>query len=66
MPVVDVNASDEASTGAVAQLRTYVVPALSRYGTLTDLTRKTGVKNLNDGSGGGCGNMNHLASCLHP
>jgi len=68
MPVADMNAARETpgSDSALDRRRRYVVPSLSRYGTLADLTRKTGTKNLNDGSGGGCGNMNHAQSCLHP
>jgi hypothetical protein len=68
MRVLDVNTAEEnpGSGSALDRRRMYVVPSLSRYGTLADLTRKTGTKNLNDGSGGGCGNMNHAQSCLHP
>src|SRR5437868_3752148 len=35
----------------------YIVPSLSRYGTLADLTRANGTKNGNDsaGPGNGCG-----------
>ena len=44
--------------------RSYVVPSLSRYGTLADLTRKSGTKDQNDGSGGGCGlGNNFTTSC---
>jgi hypothetical protein len=44
----------------------YVVPSLSRYGTLADLTRNNGSKNGNDsaGPGQGCGvGFNFLFSC---
>ena len=68
MPVLDVDPSGEApgSDTALVRRRRYVVPSLSQYGTLADLTRHTGTKNSNDGSGPGCGNMNHATSCLTP
>ncbi|MBG0792649.1 lasso RiPP family leader peptide-containing protein [Methylocystis sp. H62] len=33
----------------------YVAPALSRYGSLAELTKNSGVKYGNDGQGMGCG-----------
>ena len=56
---------DSSSDLASAGLRKYVVPALSRYGTLMELTMKNGTKNNNDGSGQGCGQGNNFdTSCL--
>jgi hypothetical protein len=55
-----------AAQGSVVRKRTYVVPSLSRFGTLTDLTRSNGTKNGNDsgGPGNGCGvGSNFLFSC---
>jgi hypothetical protein len=46
--------------------RAYVVPSLSRFGTLAELTRSNGTKNGNDsgGPGNGCGQgSNFLFSC---
>ena len=66
MPLVDVNLSGETPTTDMARGRNYIAPCLSRYGTLADLTKNVGTKNGNDGSGPGCGNMNHAHSCLRP
>jgi hypothetical protein len=68
MPVVDVRTFGETPSADIVSARRgkYVVPTLSRYGTLTDLTRHQGNKNGNDGNGPGCGNMNHAHSCLRP
>ena len=49
--------------------RKYVMPIVSRYGTLADLTKANGTKNLNDssgGQGGGCGSNNFQTSCMNP
>ena len=67
MPIVNVNTSGEApSDVGLARQRKYVIPSLSRYGTLADVTKNTGNKNMNDGQGPGCGNQNHGTSCLRP
>ena len=46
--------------------RKYVVPSISRYGTLTDLTKNNGNKNHNDGqpNAPGCGKNNFMLSCV--
>jgi hypothetical protein len=67
MAVIKDNSSgvDSSSDLASAGLRKYVVPTLSRYGTLMELTMKNGTKNNNDGSGQGCGQGNNFdTSCL--
>ena len=59
--------ANTSSNEALAGLRHYVVPSLTRYGTLADLTMANGTKNFNDGSGGGCGQGNNFqTSCLSP
>jgi hypothetical protein len=69
MSVAEVRPSGEGRSldgGATSARRKYVVPSLSRYGTLADLTGHSGSKNLNDGSGGGCGMNNFETSCVNP
>lgn len=59
-------AAAQGSDVASVRKRTYVVPSLSRFGTLVDLTRSNGTKNGNDsgGPGNGCGQgSNFLFSC---
>jgi hypothetical protein len=66
MPGTEVNDSAEGREPDVAAVRRrkYVVPSLSRYGTLADLTMKNGHKHGNDGSGTGCGQgANFVFSC---
>jgi hypothetical protein len=68
MPVTVVNNTGEGQDSDVASARhrKYVVPLLSRYGTLADLTRQNGTKNGNDGQGNGCGvGSNFLFSCAN-
>jgi hypothetical protein len=56
--------SERQSSEATSSRRKYVVPTLSRYGTLGDLTARNGTKYGNDGSGSGCGQgNNHKFSC---
>ncbi len=67
MSVAEGNTSGEdlsLDVAATSARRRYVVPSVSRYGTLADLTRASGSKNHNDGSGGGCGHNNFLTSCV--
>ncbi len=64
MPVTEVKNSAKGRKPDVAGRRKYVVPSLSRYGTLADLTMKNGHKHGNDGSGTGCGQgANFVFSC---
>jgi hypothetical protein len=51
---------------AQAGYRKYVVPSISRYGTLADLTKANGSKNHNDGNvnAPGCGKNNFMLSCV--
>jgi hypothetical protein len=66
MAVTELDNSGERRNRNVApRQRKYVVPSLSRYGTLADLTRNNGSKNLNDGSAPpGCGMNNFATSCI--
>jgi hypothetical protein len=67
MRVAEANPSGEGRDPDVAMTsgrRKYVAPSLTQYGTLADLTRASGQKNHNDGSGGGCGHNNFLQSCV--
>lgn len=70
MPISDVNNSGEIRNSDVASAphREYVVPTLTRFGTLADLTRASGTKNLNDGQGTppGCGANQFATSCFNP
>lgn len=43
------------SEPSMTSRKKYVAPALSRYGSLAELTKNSGVKYGNDGQGMGCG-----------
>ncbi len=69
MPVDDANDSKTGQPvdfeGGAKSRRAYVAPRLLRYGTLTDLTRKSGIHFGNDGvSTTGCGSQKET-SCAH-
>jgi len=66
MPATEMDSSTKGPLDMVGRRR-YIVPSLSRYGTLTDLTLMNGMKHGDDSHGGvgnGCGQgANFLFSC---